>query len=108
MVVAVARRLGLIGRSGSDGVIRWLVCAPKGGETYCSGIIIHIGGPALTIQGAVAADLRHGLERLEFGKDYLLPWFMTENQFPNTTSCGFDCIPIYGDIVVWGINAVYD
>ena len=29
--------------------------APKGGETYCSGIIIHIGGPALTIQGAVAA-----------------------------------------------------
>ena len=29
--------------------------APKGGETQCSGIIIHIGGPALTIQGAVAA-----------------------------------------------------
>ena len=55
MVVAVARRLGLIGRSGSDGVIRWLVDAPKGGETQCSGILIHIGGPALTIQGAVAA-----------------------------------------------------
>ena len=29
--------------------------ARKGGETYCSGIIIYIGGPALTIQGAVAA-----------------------------------------------------
>ena len=28
---------------------------PKGGETQCSGILIHIGGPALTIQGAVAA-----------------------------------------------------
>ena len=55
-----------------------------------------------------ALILRGGLERLEFGKDYLLPWFMTEIQFPNTTSCGFDCIPIYGDIVVWGINAVYD
>ena len=55
LVVAVARRLGLIGRSGSDGVIRWLIYTPKGGETQCSGIIIHIGGPALTIQGAVAA-----------------------------------------------------
>ena len=55
VVVAVARRLGLIGRSRTDGVIRWLVCAPKGGETYCSGIIIHIGGPTLTIQEAVAA-----------------------------------------------------
>ena len=55
VVVAVARRLGLIGRSGSDGVIRWLIYAPKGGETQCSGILIHIGGPALTIQGAVAA-----------------------------------------------------
>ena len=31
-----------------------------------------------------ALILRHGLERLEFGKDYLLPWFMTEIQFPNT------------------------
>ena len=55
VVVAVARRLGLIGRSRTDGAIRWLIYAPKGGETYCSGIIIHIGGPALTIQGAVAA-----------------------------------------------------
>ena len=52
--------------------------------------------------------LRGGLERLEFGKDYLLPWFMTEIQFPNTWLCDFDCIPIYGDIVVWGINAVHD
>ena len=34
VVVAVARRLGLIGRSGSDGVIRWLIYAPKGGETH--------------------------------------------------------------------------
>ena len=41
VVVAVARRLGLIGRSGSDGVIRWLIYTPKGGETHCSGIIIH-------------------------------------------------------------------
>ena len=55
VVVAVTRRLGLIGRSGSDGVIRWLVDAPKGGKTYCSGIIIHIGGPALSLQGAVVA-----------------------------------------------------
>ena len=49
VVVAVARRLGYIGRSGTDGVIRWLTYAPKGGETQCSGILIHIGGPALTI-----------------------------------------------------------
>ena len=56
----------------------------------------------------LSLGLRHGLDCLEFGKDYLLPWFMTEIQFPNTTSCGFDCIPIYDDIVVWGINAVYD
>ena len=55
VVVAVARRLGYIGRSGTDGVIRWLIDAPKGGETQCLGLIIHIGGPALTIQGAVAA-----------------------------------------------------
>ena len=55
VVVVVARHLGLIGRSGSDGVIRWLIYAPKGRETQCSGILIHIGGPALTIQGAVAA-----------------------------------------------------
>ena len=54
VVVAIARRLGLIGRSGSGGVIYWLIYAPKGGETQCSGILIHIGGPALTIQGAVA------------------------------------------------------
>ena len=47
VVVAVARRLRY-------GVI-WLIYAPKGGETQCSGILIHIGGPALTIQGAVAA-----------------------------------------------------
>ena len=85
MVVVVARRLGCIGRSETDGVIRWLIYAPKGGETQCSGILIHIGGPALTIQGPTCVwVLGHGLERLEFGKDYLLPWFMTEIQFPNT------------------------
>ena len=39
--------------------------------------------------------LRLGLGSHEFGKDYLLPWFMTEIQFPNTTSCGFDCIYIW-------------
>ena len=39
--------------------------------------------------------LRGGLERLEFGKDYLLPWFMTEIQFPNTWLCGFDYIYIW-------------
>ena len=51
-----------------------------------------------------ALILRHGrLDCLEVGKDYLFPWFMTEIQFPNTWLCGFDCIPIYGDIVVWGI-----
>ena len=33
VVVAVARRLGYIGRSGTDGVIRWLIYALKGGET---------------------------------------------------------------------------
>ena len=41
VVVAIARRLGYIGRSGTDGVIRWLIYAPKGRETHCSGIIIH-------------------------------------------------------------------
>ena len=80
VVVAVARRLGLIGRSGSDGVIRWLIYAPKGGETQCSGILIHIGGPALTIQGPTCVwVLRHGLERLESIEDYLLPRFIDGN-----------------------------
>ena len=46
-----------------------------------------------------ALILRHGLDCLEVGKDYLLPWFMTEIQFPNTTPCGFDCKPVFGDIV---------
>ena len=54
VVVAVARRLGYIGRSGTDAVIG-LIYAPKGGETQYSGILIHIGGPALWILGAVAA-----------------------------------------------------
>ena len=58
-------------------------------------------------KGRCVLILRLGLGSLEFGKDYLLPWFMTEFQFPNTWLCGFDCIPIYGDIVVWGINVVY-
>ena len=49
VVVAVARRLGLIGRSGSDGVIRWLIYTPKGGGTQCSGILIQIGGLALSL-----------------------------------------------------------
>ena len=51
-VVVVARRLGYIGRSGTDGVIRWLIDTPKGEETQCLGILIHIVGPALTIQVA--------------------------------------------------------
>ena len=50
VVVVVARRLGYIGHSRTDGVICWLIDTPKGGETQCSGILIHIGGPALTIQ----------------------------------------------------------
>ena len=54
VVVAVARRLGLIGRSRTDGAIRWLVYAPKGGGTHVQGLsLIHIGGPALTIQGSL-------------------------------------------------------
>ena len=52
-------------------------------------------------KGQLRLFRRLGLESLEFGKDYLLPWFMTEIQFPNTWLCGFDCIPIYDDIVVW-------
>ena len=66
VVVAVARRLGYIGRSGTDGVIRWLIYAPNGGETQCPGILIHIGGPALTIQGAIAAvpEARDGQSRI--------------------------------------------
>ena len=109
MVVAVARRLGLIGRSGSDGVIRWLVLRPKGrGNAVFRNFNPHRWTDPDDPRVTRALILRGGLERLEFGKKYLLPWFMTEIQFPNTTSGGFDCIPIYGDIVVWGINAVYD
>ena len=55
VVVAVARRLGYIGRSETDGAIG-LINAPKGGKTQCSGILIHIGGPALTIQGSMRSD----------------------------------------------------
>ena len=52
MVVAVAWRHGYIGRSGTDGVIG-LIDTPKDGETQGSGILIHIGGPALMIQGSL-------------------------------------------------------
>ena len=85
VVVTVARRLSYIGRSGTDGVILWLIYAPKGGETHCSGIIIHFvwtGPDDPRVTRALIMRLR--LESLEFGKDYLLPEFMTEIQFPNT------------------------
>ena len=61
--------------------------APKGGETQCSGIIIHIGGPALTIQGAVAAVPRHGLDCLKSVRILPLASVHTINDNPtsNTT-----------------------
>ena len=84
VVVAVARRLGLIGRSGSDGVIRWLVYAPKGGETYCSGIIIHIGGPTLLLQGLPARLPVARARESRSGKDDPLPRFIDGNPTSNT------------------------
>ena len=92
VVVAVARCLGLIGRSGSDGVIRWLVYAPKGGETYCSGTIIHIGGPALTIQGAVAAvpEGRARVSRIGRGLSFASVHIWKSN-FQIRHICGFNC-----------------
>ena len=47
---------------------------PKGGETQCSGILIHIGGPALTIQGAVAAvpETRARASRIREGLSFAL------------------------------------
>ena len=55
MVVAVARRLRYIGDyvKPMESFVGSFT-PPKGGETYCSGTIIHIGGPALRIHGAVA------------------------------------------------------
>ena len=40
--------------SDASGRLTGQAYAPKGGETQCSGIIVHISGPGLTIQGAVA------------------------------------------------------
>ena len=41
--------------------------------------LIHIGGPALTIQGHSSSDLRLGLGSLESVEDYLLPRFIDGN-----------------------------
>ena len=84
MVVAVARRLGYIGRSGTDGVIG-LIDTPKGVETQCSRVLIHIGGPSQWLLRVTRAlILRHGLERLESVEDYLLPRFTDGNPTSNT------------------------
>ena len=55
VVVAVARRLGYIGDcvKPMESFVGSFT-PPKGGKTQCSGIIIHIGGSALTIQGLSA------------------------------------------------------
>ena len=58
----------------------WLTYAPKGGETHVQGLsLIHIGGPALTIQGHSSSDLRLRLGSLESVEDYLLPRFIDGN-----------------------------
>ena len=44
---------------------------------------LHVDRPCRS-KGQCVLILRLGLGSLEFGKDYLLPWFMTEIQFPNT------------------------
>ena len=55
VVVSVARLLGYIGDCVESMKSFGSFMPPKGGETQCSGKIIHIGGPALTIQGEDAA-----------------------------------------------------
>ena len=81
VVVAVARRLGLIRRSGSDGVICWLIYAPKGGETQCSGFKFnpHQWTGPIAPRVTRALILRHGLDCLESVEDYLLPRFIDGN-----------------------------
>ena len=99
MVVAVARRLGLIGRSGSDGVIRWLIDGPKGGETQCSGILIYIGGPALTIQGTMRSIPETWARASRIGKDYLLPWFTDGN--PTSKYVTFAVLIVEPSMATW-------
>ena len=41
--------------------------------------LIHIDGPALSLQGHSSSDLRHGLDCLESVEDYLLPRFIDGN-----------------------------
>ena len=108
VVVSVARRLGYIGRSGTDGVIRWLICAPLGGETYCSSILIHIGGPALTIQGLPARLPEARARESQIGRGRsLASVHRRKSNFQIRDICGFICKPIYGDMI-YGTHAAYD
>ena len=92
VVVAVARRLGLIGRSGSDGVIQLAHLRPKGrGNAVFRHFNPHLWTGPDDPRVTRALILWLGLESREVSKDYLLPWFMMEIQFPNTRLCGFDC-----------------
>ena len=48
-----ARRLVISVSADASGRLTGQAYAPKGGETQCSGILIHIGGPALSLLGSL-------------------------------------------------------
>ena len=80
VVVAVARRLGLIGRSRTDGVI-WLAhLRPKGrGNAVFRHFNPHRWTGPDDPRVTRALILRGGLEHLESVEDYLLPRFIDGN-----------------------------
>ena len=87
------------------------IIGPKGPGSVCSGIVNPLSvnvwtGPA-AIQGLDKVPiLGHLLECLESVRISSLALTQMETQISNTTSRGFDCIPIYGDIVGRGTHAI--
>ena len=80
VVVAVARRLGLIGRSGSDGVIQLAHLRPKGrGNAVFRHFNPHRWTGPDDPRVTRALILRLGLGSLESVEDYLLPRFIDGN-----------------------------
>ena len=97
MVVAVARRLGLIGRSRTDGVILLAHLRPKGRRNACSGFKFNPhrwtgpDDPRVTR----ALILRLGLDSLESVEDYLLPRFIDGNPISKYVSFAVLFVNLY-------------
>ena len=83
---------------------------PKGPGSVCSGIANPFSVNVWTGPAGSKGWTEYqswGIARVSrIGKDLLPSLDSDGTQISNTTSRGFDCIPIYGDIVGWGTHAV--